>query len=87
MTSIFLADHRHLCREGIARLIKSIDGFNIAGQASKAEAAVNFVSRDTPDILLLEMSMPNMSGFEVLRRIQRSHIGTRVVHLLIGQAS
>ena len=46
-----------------------------------AESAVEFVAKHTPDILLLEMSMPGMSGFETLRRIRRLHVGTKVVAL------
>ena len=42
---------------------------------------MEYVAQYTPDILLLEMSMPDMSGFEALRRIQRMHLGTRVVAL------
>ena len=37
------------------------------------------VARYTPDIQLLKMGMSDMSRFEVLRRIQRMHLGTRVV--------
>ena len=44
-------------------------------------AAVEYVAQCTPDILPLESSVPDVSGFEVVRRIQRMHLGTRVVAL------
>ena len=44
-------------------------------------AEIEYVAQYTLDILLLESSMPDMSGFEVLRRIKRMHMGTHVVAL------
>ena len=81
MTSILLADHHRLSRAAMVKLIDSIAGFTIVGEVSTAAAALEFVAEYTPDILLFEMAMPDISGFEVLRRIQRSHVGTRVVAL------
>ena len=81
MTKILLADHYSLFRAGMVELIHSIGGFTVAGEVDSAESAVEFTAKHTPDILLLEMSMPGMSGFEALRRIQRLHVGTRVVAL------
>ncbi|MDC3124729.1 response regulator, partial [Gammaproteobacteria bacterium] len=56
-------------------------GFTLAAEGDAGGAAVEYVAQHTLVILLLEMSMPDMSGFEVLRRIQRLHLGTRVVAL------
>jgi|GEM_PF-41490 two-component system invasion response regulator UvrY len=81
MTTILLADHHTLFRAGLVKLIESIGGFSVVGEVATAEAAVEFSTQYTPDILLIEMSIPNMLGFEVLRRIKRLHIGTRVVAL------
>lgn len=81
MTSILLADHHSLFRAGMVKLIDAIGGFTLAAEVDTAGAAVDYVAEYTPDILLLEMGMPDMSGFEVLRRIQRMHLGTRVVAL------
>jgi two-component system invasion response regulator UvrY len=81
MTSILLADHHRLFRAGVVKLIDTIGGFTLAAEVDTAGAALDYVAEYTPDILLLEMGMPDMSGFEVLRRIQRMHLGTRVVAL------
>ena len=81
MTTILLADHHSLFRAGMVELTHSIGGFTIAGEVDSAESAVEYVAKHTPDILLLEMSMPGMSGFETLRRIRRLHVGTKVVAL------
>ncbi len=81
MTNILLADHHSLFWAGMVKLIDGIGGFTLAAEVDAGGAAVEYVAQYTPDILLLEMSMPDMSGFEVLRRIQRMHLGTRVVAL------
>ena len=65
----------------MVKLIDGIGGFTLAAEVDTGGAAVEYVAQYTPDILLLEMGMPDMSGFEVLRRIQRMHLGTRVVAL------
>ena len=79
MTSIFLADDHSLFRSGMVKRIDGIGGVTLAAEADTGSAAVEYVAQHTPEILLLEMSMPDMSGFEMLRRIQRMHLGTRVV--------
>ena len=66
MTTILLADHHSLFRAGMVELTHSIGGFTIAGEVDSAESAVEFVAKHTPDILLLEMSMPGMSGLRPL---------------------
>ena len=53
----------------MVKLIDGIGGFTLAAEVDAGGAAVEYVAQYTPDILLLEMSMPDMSGFEVLRRI------------------
>ena len=81
MTTILLADHHTLFRAGMAKLIESIGGFSVVGEVETAEAAIEFTTQYTPDILLIETSIPSMFGFEALRRIKRLHVGTRVVAL------
>jgi DNA-binding NarL/FixJ family response regulator len=72
MTSTPLADHHNLFRSGMVKLIDGVGGFALAAEVDTGGAAVEYVGQYTPDILLLEMVMPDMSGFEVLRRIQHA---------------
>ena len=81
MTTILLADHHTLFRAGMVKLIESIGGFRIVGDVETAEAAIEFATEYTPDILLIEISIPSLFGFEALRRIKRLQVGTRVVAL------
>ena len=66
---ILLADHQCLFRAGMVRLIDSIGGFGVTGEVDSAEAAVEFVAQHTLAILLLEISMLGIWGFETMRRI------------------
>ena len=72
MTSILLANHHSLFRSGMVKLIDGIGWFTLAAELDTGGAAVEYVAQYTPDIPLLEMGMPDMSGFEVLRRIQHA---------------
>ena len=65
----------------MVKLIDGIGGLTLAAEVDTGRAAVEYVAQYTPDILLLEMGMSDISGFEALRRIQRMHLGTRVVAL------
>ena len=81
MTSILLADHHNLFRAGLVKVLESIKGFTVVGEVATAEAAIDFTVAHTPDILLLEMALPRVSGLEVVHRIRSQHVGTRVLAL------
>lgn len=56
-------------------------GFDVIGEASSGQETVDCVQRTKPDLLLLDMSMPRMSGLEALRELQRVVPETKVIIL------
>jgi len=73
-------DHAVLC-EALAALLGSEDDFEVVGSAADGYQALELVQRLDPDVLLLDLFMPNRDGFEVLRQIDRT--GFRVASLIL----
>ena len=72
-------DHRTL-REGLRRALEE-EGFDVVGEASDGYDAVRRVPELNPDVILMDVSMPNVGGIEATRRIVANEPGRRVVML------
>ncbi len=81
VTRIVVAEDHQLVRAGISAIINSIPGVEVVGQATDGAEAVKLVTELNPDILFLDLVMPNMTGLEALRLINESHPTVRVIVL------
>lgn len=73
MYKLFIADDEAIIREGLRCLLDwETLGFTIAGEAANGDAALQFLLSETPDLVLLDIRMPGMSGLDVVR-IAREH--------------
>ena len=77
---VLLADDHRLLRESLSRSL-SEEGFDIVGQASDGEEAVELATQLHPDVVLLDVTMPNVGGVEAAGRIHRDRPATRIVML------
>ena len=66
---IVIADDHPLYREGVARTLSEDAGLLVVGQAQDAPGAVELTERMTPDLLLLDISMPGGGGLQALRQV------------------
>ncbi|MCC6956599.1 MAG: response regulator transcription factor [Anaerolineales bacterium] len=67
-----VVDDHALFRAGLISLLGEIDDFQIVGEAGDGQAALEVVRQSRPDILLLDVNMPGMSGVEVVRALKRN---------------
>jgi DNA-binding NarL/FixJ family response regulator len=82
---ILLVDDHEIVREGLRSLIESDEQMQVVGQASTGRQAVDQVRQLQPDVVLMDICMPEMDGVEATRRITREMPGTKVVALsMIG---
>jgi DNA-binding NarL/FixJ family response regulator len=78
---VILADDHALVREGTAELLERAGGIRVVGQAADGQEALRLVSAARPDVLLLDLAMPGLSGLEVTRRVAQISPSTAVVAL------
>ncbi len=83
MISILIADDHPMVREGLAAMLESEEGFEVVGQASNGEVALSEAKRLVPDVVLSDVRMPKMDGFELLTHLRRALPAARVL-LLAG---
>ena len=78
---IVIADDHPIFRQGLRRLLDSEPGMQVVAEASDAPQAVELSRQHLPDVLLLDLLMPNGGGLAALRELVRDPIPTRVVLL------
>jgi DNA-binding NarL/FixJ family response regulator len=78
---VLVADDQALLRGSFRVLIESTPGFVVTGEASTGGEAVVLAERDRPDVVLMDVRMPEMDGIEATRRICASSPGPRVLIL------
>ena len=78
---IVISDDHTLFREGLRRLLEAEPGMRIVGEAVDGEETVRVVGQLKPHILLLDLSLPKMSGLEVLVEVNKLGGQTRTIML------
>ncbi|HEY2108332.1 MAG TPA: response regulator transcription factor [Candidatus Acidoferrales bacterium] len=68
---ILIADDHHLVRRGVGNLLSKEAGWEICGEAADAAQALQKASELNPDLILLDISMPDGSGLDAARRIRQ----------------
>ncbi|HSS18738.1 MAG TPA: response regulator transcription factor [Pyrinomonadaceae bacterium] len=64
---VLLADDHALVRAGIRALLERIDQVKVVGEAGNGQQALDLIKELAPDVVLLDLTMPGLSGFEVLK--------------------
>ena len=81
--SIVLADDHTILREGLRALLTADPSFKIVGEARDGREAVRCVERLGPDLLLMDLSMPRMSGMDAIREIKKRYPETKIIALTV----
>jgi DNA-binding NarL/FixJ family response regulator len=75
---VVIADDHPFYRQGLARLL-SQSGVEVVGQAANGPAAIELVEQTAPDVAVIDLNMPGMSGVEVARRLHERMPASRVL--------
>lgn len=83
--SIVIAEDHTLVREGIKKILDTTERFSILGEASGADSAVAELERVNPDLMILDIGLPEKSGIEVLYTIREKGLKTKVIILTMHE--
>lgn len=81
ITRVLLADDHPRVRAGIRNLLEKASDIEVIGEARDGEEALKLAEDLSPDVLLLDMEMPQMSGVEVARKLRAQGSPVRIVAL------
>lgn len=86
MISIVLIDDHPIVRQGYRRLLEEQPGFSVIGEEGSGRAGVELVARLRPEIVLLDLTLPDIPGLEVLKRLRAEAPTSRVLVLSMHAA-
>jgi CheY-like chemotaxis protein len=78
---VLLADDHEIVRQGLASLLSEEDTIEIVGEAADGREAVHLANQLRPDVVIMDVSMPVMSGDEAARQIKQDLPQTRIISL------
>jgi len=78
---VLLADDHRLILEGLRLAFAEVDGIEVVGTASEGRQVVPLIAKTNPDVVLLDMRLPDMDGLMCLDRIRKLHPSVKVVML------
>jgi DNA-binding NarL/FixJ family response regulator len=81
MTRLLLADDQILFREGLAFLLSQQPDLEVVGEASDGQEAIDLATKLQPDVILMDMQMPNLDGVTAIHIIHQSSPWIRIIVL------
>jgi len=82
---IVVVDDHALFRRGLVGLLSEMQNFEVVGEAANGKEAIKVIADQSPDVVLLDVNMPEMSGVETLSAMKRADIQSQVLMLTISQ--
>jgi len=84
-TRILLADDHDVVRSGLRALLRTSPDFSIVGEAADGEEAVRMTEKTKPDVVIMDISMPNLDGIEATKIIKERLPEVKVVILTVHE--
>ena len=80
-TRIILADDHQIMRDGLRALLEQQDGMQVVGEADDGHAAVALTRKLQPDVVVMDITMPDLNGIEATRRIKAEMPEVKIIAL------
>ena len=78
---VLITDDHSIVREGMRLILETADDIEVIGEAADGAEAVQFVSEQLPDVVLMDLRMPGMDGLTAIEHLQRDHPQVAIVIL------
>jgi DNA-binding NarL/FixJ family response regulator len=78
-STILIADDHAMIRDGLKTLLGQFPSYAIVGEAPSGKQALEMYETLNPDLLILDISMPDINGMEVLKEILQRHVAARII--------
>lgn len=78
---IVLVDDHQILREGLRALLNGEPDLRVVAEASRGQDAIALVAQSQPDVAVIDLGLPDMSGLEVIREIRKQHGAVRLIVL------
>src|SRR5438552_8193014 len=85
MIRIVIADDHPIVRDGLRKLLNLEDDFEVVGEAADGREVLDRVQELDPDVLLLDLRMPNLDGLSALQVLQQTNKRTKVIVLTASE--
>jgi DNA-binding NarL/FixJ family response regulator len=82
-TQIIIADDHAIFRRGLRTIIETEKSLRVIGEAENGEEALRLIEESNPDVALLDVDMPQMHGFELVKELRRRRIAVEIIFLTI----
>lgn len=86
MIRLGIADDHTMFRQGLVSLLEEDTSIEIIGQAANGKEAIQLVQENSIDVLLLDIEMPEMDGFDTMRTLKKLRISTKVLVLTMHKS-
>jgi DNA-binding NarL/FixJ family response regulator len=81
-----IADDHEIVRTGLRAIIETRSGWIVSGEAADGLQAIDLACAKSPDIMIVDYSMPFMNGVEVCRRIRSHGLATQILFLTVHES-
>lgn len=81
---ILVCDDHEILRKGIVQLLKLQPGFHVMGEAANGTEIVKLAEKLCPDVILMDVQMPEMDGIEAVARIREKDLAVKIIMLTIS---
>lgn len=81
MITVFLADDHQMFRQGLRTLLEAASDIEVVGEASDGQTSLRNIEKLQPDVAVLDIAMPGLTGIEVAKRLAKSVPQTKIMIL------
>ena len=79
MTKVFIIDDHPMVVEGLQSLLNRLENIEVSGSVSNAFDAIPFIEKNIPDVILLDINLPEISGIELCKKIHQQFPSIRIL--------